>query len=557
MENKKKLFLIIGALLVIVGISFAYFTMKIKVEQNSSGITVTTKEIGNVSVLIEGNLSFNDKDILPGYKNISAIKLTAKVDKGSPKVKYYDLIWNGSNTLSSSLDYKVYKADAPGKLSVNCTPREQFLTEGIRYFHDCIMTNEDKLEPISSGTIGINEDTTKVVLKEQESILATNTGTVQYYYVVLEFPNKDEEQIQVENGKFKGEVTIDPAQPLTPTEEILANMTSIVEEDPSKDFSVVSTEETEGVIYEKVVEDTTTTLTNTTSSNVKATLLSEIQERKTYYFSGAPKDNYVIFADHYWRIIRINENGSIRMIYSGNVNRIGSNKKTVLANGYNDSINKYTSYTTSEFNKSTNDNAYVGFKYEKNKLRGTINNSTMFNVLTSWYQTNIANKGYDEYIDADAGFCGDRTAYDNKEGTKTSTSSGIGNHVTYYGAYIRNYTNKTPTFNCAHSDDLYKTKVGLITADEVAYAGGVFYKANTSYYLYTGYRYWTISPSYYDSNEEEPIKARLVDVNVDGGMGYGNTYDSNESVRPVINLKSTVILYGSGTIQDPYIVSLN
>jgi len=552
MKNKKKLLLITGILLLVIGVSFAYYVMHTSVTGSGSEVDAVTKEINDVEIKIEGNLTFNDKDILPGHKNVSSIKLTAT---GDDKEVYYDLVWDGKNTLSTPLNYTVYRVDTKQNVSMTCTDKEQYLIGEIRYFEDCVMTNENTLgKSIATGTIDITNENTKVVLKRQESIVAPTNGNKEiYYYVVLEFPNIAGEQIQVENGTFSGKVTVEPALKPTPTEKILANMTNIVEEDPLKDFGAVAITETEGVIYEKVVGNEPA-LTNNTSSKTKATLLSDIKDKKTYYFSGAPKDNYVIFADHYWRIIRINENGSIRMIYSGNVNTIGSKKEIVLANGYDDSTYKYTSYTTSAFNEYTNDNAYVGFKYEKGKLHGILNNSNILNILTNWYQNYIVNKGYDEYIDIDAGFCGDRTAYSNKEGTKTGT--GINGDVTYYGSYIRNYTNKTPIFYCPDSNDLYKTKVGLITADEVAYAGGVYYTENKNYYLYTGYRYWTISPSYYDSNAEESINARLVDVNEDGGMGYGNTYDSGESVRPVINLKSAVTLTGAGTIKDPYTVSL-
>ncbi|MBE6154077.1 MAG: hypothetical protein E7163_00670 [Firmicutes bacterium] len=307
-------------------------------------------------------------------------------------------------------------------------------------------------------------------------------------------------------------------------------------------------------ILATIKETTTrTSFAGTNGSSTTGKIYKEnTDEGTTYYYTGAPTDNYVKFANHYWRIIRINENGSIRMIYSGNVGTIGSNKETVLANGYNDSTTGYLKYGNSAFSYASNDSKYVGFQYESN---GTKYNSKILDVLLNWYEIYIENKGYDKYIDDSAGFCGDRTAYTDDTGTEIETDTST--TKTYYGAYIRNNTNKTPLFSCPNSDDLYKTKVGLITAEEVAYAGGVFYSANTSYYLYTGYRYWTMSPSFYDdyTNEDgvdEGKHARLVDINENGSMGYGNAYDPGEGVRPVINLKAGLELSGDGTIDTPY-----
>ena len=82
----------------------------------------------------------------------------------------------------------------------------------------------------------------------------------------------------------------------------------------------------------------------------------------TYYFRGAVENNYVYFAGFYWRIIRINEDGSIRLIYQG---------KTVDAM-YSEALIEKNS-----FNNNTEDNAYVGYMYgypETTTLYGDVNN---------------------------------------------------------------------------------------------------------------------------------------------------------------------------------------
>ena len=279
------------------------------------------------------------------------------------------------------------------------------------------------------------------------------------------------------------------------------------------DFSTTLTEDTTGTIY---YEDTS-----------KGT---------TYYFAGNPTDNWVKFADKYWRIIRINEDGSLRIIYQGtSANTTGTGTQT----------------GTSAFNSSYNNNAYVGFKYTTNNVHGTGTNSTILTALNTWYSSNLSS--YADKIDGNAGFCNDRTAY---------SGSGTGISATDYAAYNRLVNNKQPSFECSNSSDLYTTSgssqgnkalqypIGLITADEVAYAGGVYGQTNQSYYLYTGQYYWTMSPSFFNGSY-----AHVFIVWSDGFLSSTNVNSTTPGVRPVINLKSSVqITGGDGSSGNPYVI---
>ena len=283
------------------------------------------------------------------------------------------------------------------------------------------------------------------------------------------------------------------------------------------DFSTTLTEDTTGTIY---YEDTS-----------KGT---------TYYFAGNPTDNWVQFGGFYWRIVRINEDETLRLIYSGD----GSAQTTGTG----------TQIGTSAFNSSYSNNAYVGFKYTTNNVHGTGTNSTILEVLNNWYSSNLSN--YTDDIDVNAGFCNDRTPY---------SGSGTGTIETYYAAYNRLDANKAPTFECQNSIDLFTVSssnngnralqysIGLITADEVAYAGGVVGNSNSSYYLYTGQNYWTMSPSRIASTGN----AYVFYVNSYGSL-FNNRWVNNTTlgVRPVINLKSSVqFSEGNGTSDKPFVVS--
>ena len=266
----------------------------------------------------------------------------------------------------------------------------------------------------------------------------------------------------------------------------------------------------------------------------------------SYYFRGNVTNNYVKFANKYWRIIRINGDGTIRMIYAGT---------SAHANGYDDSSTNDMSIGTSAFNSSRDDNTYVGYMYGTigastyANTHSNTTNSTIKTKLDSWYDTNIVNTGNEEYI-ADAIYCNDRSV---------SSGTGIGTTNTAYASQTRR-DNGQPTLKCANNNDKFTksttigngklTKmIGLITSDEVKYAGGTFPTHNKEYYLYSSKDYWTMAPSSYVSGN-----ARVYSVNDDGCLdGYFVSYTYG-AVRPVVSLKSDAISGGSGTAANPFFV---
>ncbi len=259
----------------------------------------------------------------------------------------------------------------------------------------------------------------------------------------------------------------------------------------------------------------------------------------TWYFRGTVDDNWVKFGkvgndDIYWRIIRINGDGSIRMIYSG----VGSPQTTGTGTQLS---------STSNFNNFYDNISYVGFMYTKDNLHGLEEDSTIKRRLDEWYKANLIDKA--TYLSDSAGFCGDRTS---------TEEPGVGSSWPDYAAYNRLYTNKTPTFKCSDSLDLYTTSksskgnkaltypIGLITADEVVYAGGRYERQNNQYYL-EGSDYWTMSPC----GSVNAI-ASVFFVSPFQGLLAKYRVDYSRGVRPVINLKEDVTLSGNGTTTSPY-----
>ncbi len=294
----------------------------------------------------------------------------------------------------------------------------------------------------------------------------------------------------------------------------------------------------------------------------------------TYYFRGAPTKNWVKIGNTYWQIIRINGNGTIRLIYNG-INTIRTDEGTIAR------ASKY-------YNLNANDNKYVGFMYgpkgttaSKNYEEATTNleKSTILEELEGWYINDATGKElakYAQYLDGATGFCNDRQI--NKGNPRVwwtyDEAMGYGNYVTVYAPFSRfvqsNNNNKTlsqgvtPTFKCGSPGrDLFTTKteqgigngaltidevdipIGLITVDELVYAGGYPGQTNTSYYLCNHREYWTMSPYYSDPN------ANVFYVVNDGNL-YFNYVFTAKGVRPVINLKAGTLTKGTGTTGDPF-----
>ena len=317
-------------------------------------------------------------------------------------------------------------------------------------------------------------------------------------------------------------------------------------------------------LYDKILADNTTIKTrtdfNTTFTETNTGTLYKATEsiagntpKDVYYFAGDAKNNWVKFGGFYWRIIRTNYDGSIRLLYSGT-----SHNTTV---GY---------IGTSKFNTSTNDPMYVGYKYgttdslENNRLN--TNDSTIKTYIDNWYNNNLSS--YSKYISTEAIYCNDR------ELVPESTYKTDGTTF-YYAPFGRLNTNKTPTYNCTNIKDAFSGSnseakltypIGLMTADEIAYAGG---KAITSlpspyawYYLnsaggsITGSTiWWSLSPSYWLGSF-----SGVWGVYGSSLPGYlnGNSVAGTYAVRPAISLKSCIkYSTGNGTANNPYTIFLD
>ncbi|MBD9098965.1 hypothetical protein EGP98_05185 [bacterium] len=178
-------------------------------------------------------------------------------------------------------------------------------------------------------------------------------------------------------------------------------------------------------------------------------------------------------------------------------------------------------------------------------------NSAIKTTIDTWYKNNLT--AYTSKL-ADETFCNDRSI---SSGTGYKTDS-----YTFYGAYNRNIDKRSPSLKCAQANDKFKVSnasakldypVALITADEMAMAGGVFNTSNTNYYLYNGQYQWSLSPGYFISSYS---LAFVWNVFPSGSLTPWHDVTNSFGVRPVINLKAdTLITKGDGTALNPFKIS--
>ena len=319
------------------------------------------------------------------------------------------------------------------------------------------------------------------------------------------------------------------------------------------------------------VESTTATgftykILGSNKNTTEALLASAADDYGTsYYFRGAVKNNYVQFANKCWRIVRVGGDGSVKLILH-NENTMGVANPCNSANNSTDAAFARYSGTTykSAFNTNNDDNAYVGFMYgipNSSTYAAThenTNKSTILTNLETWYNNNL--KTYESVIDNSV-WCNDKTnVTDTTYNPWRLTPNGLGyaKNVTYYGALQRLVSTSDsaggtgPSLKCNGEFSKINSKVGLITADELAFAGYAYGLQNTLTYLQenaTDTYWWSLSPAFYI----DVIGANVWYVN--GSTGVRSVNDSG-AVRPSISLKPSTNVSGDGTSSSPYIISM-
>ena len=514
MEKNKKLIVlgVLALILIISGITYAILTWtssRVNIGLTSNCFTIDyTKgnDIANASIkalnesdLISDNKFTIKEGIALTYANIG-IKSTCTIEG-------YGSLYLNVTTLSSAFSTGNSKGALKYAVLDNTSTTSTVTVASLL---------NQQFNIVSKGSI---TSTGKITLLTKQ---LSNTKLNKYLIVIYADVSKIANDAM--DASFNGTVSADANQgkaPITPEDQLVNLGLSVSSGTPN--FTKTSIDDKTNGIY-SAKDDLGT----------------------SYYFRGNVTNNYVKFANKYWRIIRINGDGTIRMIYAGT---------SAHANGYDDSSTDDMSIGTSAFNSSYNDNTYVGYMYGTAgastyaNTHSNTTNSTIKTKLDSWYDTNIVNTGNEKYI-ADAIYCNDRSV---------SSGTGIGTTNTTYAARTRG-NNGQPTLKCANNNDKFTksttigngklTKmIGLITSDEVIYAGGKSGTYNQEYYLYSGAWYWTMAPYSYASG-----RARVNSVYRNGLLDNPSVNSDGGGVRPVVSLKSDAISGGSGTAASPFLV---
>ena len=372
---------------------------------------------------------------------------------------------------------------------------------GIGYlFYDKVISPETLV--VVNDELSINYlDSSTIIGNGEYRFSVTNSGVNDVYYeirltdisgfssdVTYRLSSTDA-SIQVEEAHLSSEDNMVMDNILIGSGET-QNFTLTVSNNSSTTFKieVEKIEDVEEYFYMTILNQ------NEITTGEAGLLESEDDDGATYYFRGEVENNYVQFAGLTWRIVRINGNGTVKLVLDGG----------------DDTVVRYNEEAT----------GYEDFK-----------ETDVYDALVSYYDNHLSN--YDKYI-ANNRYC-------SESGKSDDT----------YNAYTRIVTNEIPTFNCLGKR--FTSKIGLLTADEVVYAGGVYDEENTAYYLYNSEiksAWWVSSLSNSDGDDYYPfVVGSNGDLNDDAS---GTLY---RSLRPVISLNRTVKVTGTGTSTDPYVVS--
>ena len=542
MKNKKYImYLVVSILVLTIGVSYAYF--KARVSGEGKSISLRSK---GIYVLYSGDATLASESISPGW---SVTKEFTVENQGSNNEVYNIYIEGLVNTFVTSgyLQYKITSSNGYNMSEYKDIPKSNTSTDTVLAYSVPIKSKEKQTYKVELIYKETEEDQSADMGKILSGILGIQVGTKD--------PNLFTASVVVINGSsdtnskevYKGNdvtFTITPndgytlenasiscsngtlSNNLLTISNVQSDVTctitlgedspyekgtlayQILQDNPTvktrTDFSVTNTETTTGTIYVQ-----SSTATSMMTEDIDGDGIGE----DTYYFSGNHEKNWVKFGEFYWRIVRINEDGSIRLLLS---ERINNNK-------------------TYRFNPSSKNYTYM--YYSNSDVEGGIKRT-----VDTWYNDNL--KTYEDYI-ADTEFCEQF-----KVATKSSSATAGSVTVPLYSSYTSN-------FKCNIDENgkgILNLKVGLLIFDEAVHAGG-YPKINSYPYIVSrsndvGMDFWSMSPSACNNSDLRVWNIAEYEYSI-------NAYPVNiaETISLVISLNPDTLATGTGTIDDPYIVS--
>ena len=553
-ENRRKIYIsLLVTVICLIGLTYALFTIFLKQTENNS---LATRTCFSTSLTEETSKITLDKAYpLTHEKGLETTPFTFKLTNNCDKpVKVYITIDSTYRTSTSSS----YLSDSYIRENINL--------KGETTAPSVILT-EQTLKEIDNGNQGYVIKETWLEANEEKE-----------YDLRLWM----DESVTVEQGlnkTWKGSVVVSAvAETKLPTW------------DNPEDGTLLA-----AIKRDNTVKSPTTTPGSAVSSSTEALLASTQDDYGTsYYFRGAVTNNFVEYANMCWRIVRVTGDGSIKLVlynYNGltSINNTPSSSTPCNVTGNDYALARYEGDAyNSEFNSSYNDNAYVGFMYgtagasSYADAHANTNASTILTNLNKWY-TNVLSKqtGFSDNQLADTIWCNDKSvvtdATFNPISWTLGTNYGYATNTNYYSATKRLVQASSfsaggtgPSLICPNdnnggklskftvSDTTYGNgalsgyaKVGLLTADEIAFAGGAYNTLNSTYYIKGNTNsswWWALSPNNFNG------LANVWNVSGDNcDLGYDYVINDDGGVRPSLSLVSNIkISSGTGTGTAPY-----
>ena len=495
--NKKSITILVVCLIVsVMSVSLAFFSAGII--GNGKNVSVNAKEL---TINFDNNNEIASGIIEPGWSSTNTFSVTNK-----SKTNFtYDIVLKNYKNTTKTNGYLVYKITSTN--GYNMTEYKDMPKDGENTY-DLVIARGITIEPGSSNKQSYTLEIKYLDSTEDQSIDMGSTVTGSLYIV---------ESTTNENNPYtKGTLGY----------QIMEDNSNIK---TRTDFSTTYTDVNIGTMY-KATENNT----------------------DVYYFAGDARNNWVKFGGYYWRIIRTNYDGSVRLLYAG------TSPDTTEAY-----IGK------SAFNETYEDPMYAGYMYGTSGSldlnRTNENNSTIKTYIDNWYNNNLSS--YTKYLSTEAVYCNDREV---KKGNYS-----LSGPMFEFGSSVRIDTNNQPTYDCANKKDAFSGSnteakllypIALMTADEVTYAGGrhigcidggveglltTWYSLNSKKEGATGTTWWfLLSPAVADS------KAYNFHMYHEGCLGVYSSVGNIWGVRPVISLKSNVLYkLGDGSASKPYEVN--
>ena len=594
MKNKKSntILIIQGVLFIIliIGAAYAYLgTFNINLNNNIA-VNINSTSPGNLSFIAsstelniivpdESMTQYNANNTVAAAENTGFVDITLTGAEGFLTTCSYDLVYE-YNTNSD-----IYGKTVP--VTTGATKEITMEVNGMNGENHFASETNFNFNTSNGWSNATSSTGAKVTLVTGATLKSLGTEQSVRWKVIGRYYNLDLNQYALSGKTFTGKIYVE-------------NVNCSTEDGSSVKKG-----------YETILADnggaaSMTTLTSTDFANVttasdKGMYKAQDDLGTSYYFRGAADNNWVKYGkytkdmyncnsgtisatdtgnscikiaskgdDMYWRIIRINGDNSIRMIYAGTYAPDANTKVTLTESGNFDDDGyviegQKTSVGYSKFNPNYNSAEYVGYMYTIGEQHGNSTDSTIKTYLDNWY-ANYTDLNKTGTKITDQIYCNDRTASTSDVAYSTTnyttlTSWNSTDTEYYYGANGRVWNNpKSPDYKCPVASDKFTTTtakgngklsypVGLITADEITFAGLPAGKTNNSFYLYTGDYYWVGSPGAFDDGRSGEFYVN------DGGYLDFDFVSNGLGARGVVSLSSESKLLGSGTYNDVYTVN--